>query len=268
LTVRTRPEVKRRLAGVFAHPDDDAYVIGGTLLLHPDEIELSIVFATSGEAGPISDPSLATRATLGAVREREQAAYLGEIGYRSARVEYLHHPDYYLPDVSHERLVDDIESLLRQVQPQVVVTFGPDGLTSHHDHICVGQAATEAFHRCRARNASAEGAFDRLYYAALTRTDVDRFYSEVRARNFDYGEEGALFDITGVPNKDIAVRVDTSSVRDRKWAAILQHRTQMIEHERIPESLRWIHLDSECFVQAHPKAASDVARADLLDDLV
>lgn len=261
--------MKRRLAGVFAHPDDDAYVIGGTLLLHPDDIDLTVIFATSGEAGPISEPSLATRSTLGAVREREQAAFLDEVGYESARIEYLHHPDYYLPDVPHRQLVNEIVFLLREAQPQVVVTFGADGLTSHHDHVCVGRAATEAFHRAReAQERAIDGAFERLYYAGLPRTEVDRFYAEVRARGFDYGKEGALFDITGVPDEDISVRVDTTSVRDRKWAAILEHRTQMVEHERIPESLRWIHLDSECFVQSYPEVSNPSVRTDLFAGLV
>jgi LmbE family N-acetylglucosaminyl deacetylase len=259
--------VTRRLTGVFAHPDDDAYVIGGTLLLDRD-VELTVVFATSGEAGPISDPSQATRATLGAVREQEQADYLDAIGYKTtARVEFLHHPDYYLPDVPHELLVEEITSVLVESRPQVVVTFGPDGLTSHHDHIHVGRAATAAFHRARSAGPSADGAFQRLFYAVLPRSDVDRFYAEVRTQGYDYGEEGKLFDITGVPDDEIAVRVDTTSVRDRKWEAILQHRTQMIEHERIPESLRWIVLDSECFVQAYPEGRSGAVHGDLFHPL-
>jgi LmbE family N-acetylglucosaminyl deacetylase len=248
--------------GVFAHPDDDAYLLGGSLLLHPDEIDLSLVFATSGNAGPISDPALATRETLGAVRETEQRAWLERIGYQDARVEWLRHPDYYLPDVPLERLVDDIESLYREVRPHIVVTFGPDGLTSHHDHMRVGEAATEAFHRAR-------GSIDelsRLFYASLARSDVDRFYDGVRRGGFDYGEEGKLFDITGVADDTIAVRVDVRSVAGAKWNAILEHRTQMIEHDRLPEPLRWIYLDAECFVQAYPPP--DGARGtDLLADL-
>jgi hypothetical protein len=47
--------------------------------------------------------------------------------------------------------------------------------------------------------------------------------------------------------------VDTTQVSDQKLAGILAHRTQLIEHERVPEPLRWIHLDSECFVQAYPQ---------------
>jgi LmbE family N-acetylglucosaminyl deacetylase len=257
-----------RLVGVFAHPDDDAYLIGGQMLLHASAIEPTIVFATSGEAGPISDPTIASRETLGTVREGEQREYLALIGHPKASVHFLRHPDYYLPDVPLERLVDEIAAVLGEVRPHIVITFGPDGLTSHHDHIRVGEATTQAFHRVRSDTAPEEDAFQRLYYVALARSDVDRFYEGVSEESHEYGEEGALFDITGVPDDTIAVRVDVRPVRDRKLAGMLVHRTQMIEHERIPESLRWIYLDHECFVQAFPDRppGADV-RNDLLDDL-
>jgi LmbE family N-acetylglucosaminyl deacetylase len=255
-----------RVAGVFAHPDDDSYVLGGTLLLHPGEIDLTLVFATSGEAGPISDPALATRETLGAVREREQRAFLEAVGYEDATVHFLRHPDYYLPDVPFDQLVEEAEEILRAAAPHVVVTFGPDGMTSHHDHIRAGAAAREAFHRARAGGPG--DTFQRLYHAALARSDVNRFYRGVVEGGFQYGVEGALFDITGVPDERIAVRVDTRAVRERKWEAICRHRTQMDEHERIPEPLRWIVLDSEAFVQGFPPPKlEEPVRDDLLLDL-
>jgi LmbE family N-acetylglucosaminyl deacetylase len=256
--------VKVRLAGVFAHPDDDAYLIGGSLLLHPGDIDLTLIFTTSGGAGPISDPTLTTRERLADIRELEQRAALELLDYGHARVEWLRHPDYYLPEVPMEELVQDIERVLLQVRPHVVVTFGPDGLTSHHDHMRTGRAATEAFFRARSDHTDGH-VFSHLYHVALARSDVDRFYAGVRDGGFDYGAEGRLFDVTGVPDDTIAVRVDTRSVRDRKLAGMLAHATQLVEHERVPEPLRWIYLDAECFVQAYPsRASSDEVRTDLL----
>jgi hypothetical protein len=80
-----------------------------------------------------------------------------------------------------------------------------------------------------------------------------------------HGEEGRLFDVTGVPDRRVAVRVDTRGVRDRKWAAILRHQTQLPEHERIPAPLRWLVLDAECFVRAFPpRAPGEPVLGDLL----
>jgi hypothetical protein len=144
------------------------------------------------------------------------------------------------------------------------VTFGPDGLTSHHDHIRAGEAASEAFHCAR----NEVPGLQRLYHAALRRSDVVRFYAKMRRLRESFGEEGALFNPIGVADDSVGVRVDTRAVRDRKLTGILAHRTQIGEWERIPEALRWIHLDAECFVQAWPPVRDGLpVRADLFDGL-
>ncbi len=96
---------------------------------------------------------------------------------------------------------------------------------------------------------------------------VDRFYSGGDG-GYAYGEEGRLLDVTGVPDAGISIRVDTRPVRAAKLAGIHQHRTELVEHERIRDPLRWIHLDSGCLVQAKPpKRAGDPVRADLFEGL-
>jgi LmbE family N-acetylglucosaminyl deacetylase len=69
------------------------------------------------------------------------------------------------------------------------------------------------------------------------------------------------------PRRRVPVRVDIRGVADRKWAAIGRHQTQLEEHERIPEPLRWIVLDAECFVQAFPPRAGGPVAGDLLAGL-
>ena len=241
-----------RVVGVFAHPDDDVYTIGGALALHGGSLGPTLVFCTSGGAGPIYDRSLASRETLAEVREREQAASMAALGVR-ADVRFLRHPDYYLPDVPFDVLTDQIESILTEVHPQVVVTFGADGMTSHHDHIRAGEATAEAFRRARLDGSA--GGPPRLYQCALPRSAVDAFYAGLEDLHHDaYGAEGTLFNIVGVEDDRIAVAVDTRPVHDLKLRAILAHRTQRGELERIPEALRWIHLETEWFVRAWPPA--------------
>ena len=255
-----------RLAAVFAHPDDDVYQLGGSLAIHAGSLELTVVVCTSGDAGPIWVPEIATRETLGRVRESEELAALAAVGAADADVRFLRHPDWHLPEVPFEELVTQIGSILLEVEPHVVVTFGPDGLTSHHDHIRAGDAATEAFARVCADR---EGApFRRLYHTALARSDVDRFYEGVRDLDVSFGEEKELFNPVGVSDERITVRVEIGSVGERKLAAILAHRTQVGEWERIPEPLRWIHMYSECFVRAWPPdPVGRAVLADLFEDL-
>jgi LmbE family N-acetylglucosaminyl deacetylase len=137
-----------RLVGVFAHPDDDVFSIGGTLVLHRSDVDPTLLFCTSGEHGPIWVEGLATRETLGAVREREQGAAMDALGIRS-RSMFFRHQDGSLSDVPAEDLVEEISTVLRDVRPHLVVTFGADGLTSHPDHVRAGEATAEAFERVR-----------------------------------------------------------------------------------------------------------------------
>src|SRR5207247_10815096 len=69
-----RPVMTRRLSLVFAHPDDDTFGLGGTIAMHRYDLDLQGILATSGEAGMMAHPSLATRENLGEGREGEARA--------------------------------------------------------------------------------------------------------------------------------------------------------------------------------------------------
>src|SRR3954452_4550954 len=70
-----RPDQPSTLLAVFAHPDDESYLCGGTLAHYAAAgLPVSLVCATLGEAGDIADPALAARETLPAVRDGELRA--------------------------------------------------------------------------------------------------------------------------------------------------------------------------------------------------
>ena len=238
-----------RLLGVFAHPDDDVYTLGGSLVLERDRLDVTLVFCTSGDAGPIWIDGVEPH-QLGEVREREQAASMDALGV-DANVRFLRHPDYHLPNIPAGVLDGELDLILRDTQPHLVVTFGPDGLTGHHDHAFVGVATDAAVHRARAD----EGIVTRLLHVAVPRSTVERFDAELRASGNPEREERSMLALRGVPDEQIAIEVDTRPVRDTKLAGIEAHRTQIGELERIPEGLRWIVLDTEWLVQAWPPRA-------------
>jgi LmbE family N-acetylglucosaminyl deacetylase len=238
---------RTRLVGVFAHPDDDVYSIGGSLVLERDRLDVTLVFCTSGDAGPIWIDGV-EREELGPVREREQAASMAALGV-DADVRFLRHPDYHLPEVPVDDLVGEIESVLRDARPDLVVTFGSDGWSGHHDHVRAGEAADAAF--ARARGDLDPGA--RLLHVGTLASAVERFDAELRASGDPEREDRSLLAIRGVPDEEIAIAVDTRHVRDVKLAGIEAHRTQIGELERVPAALRWIVLDTEWFVQAWPE---------------
>lgn len=241
----------KRLAAVFAHPDDDTYGVAGSVALHAGPgIEVSVVMATSGEAGRIFDPSLATRETLGVVREAEDRASWAEIGVPVA-FHFLGRPDGGLAGVPRDELAAQIAEVLADAKPDVVVTFGPDGVTGHEDHIAIGAAATEAFHLARERAGDREG-FARLLYVGLARSDLDGWNEILRSRGMEPLDPTQPFVPRGVSDETIAVRVDCSPVYERKLEALRQHKTQG-ELEEIPFDLWPAILGREAFVQAWPE---------------
>jgi LmbE family N-acetylglucosaminyl deacetylase len=257
--------VSRRLAAVFAHPDDDTYGVGGTIGLRADAgIAVTAILATSGDAGRILDPSLATRQNLGMVREDEDRAAWGELGVKPA-LHFLRYPDGRLRGVPGDELVGRIAELLRAARPEVVVTFGPDGVTGHEDHIAVGQATTAGFHRARER--SPEEGFARLLYVAIPQSSLDRLNALLRERGIEPLDPTQPFVPRGVPDQTIAVMVDCSPVYLRKLEALRQHKTQG-ELEDVPYELWPEVLGRESFVMAWPeRAPGDPVLSDVFEGL-
>jgi LmbE family N-acetylglucosaminyl deacetylase len=250
------PADTRRLAAVFAHPDDDTFGIGGSLLRHgPEGLDYTLIVATSGEAGLIYEDSLATRDGLGEVREAEERAALASMGLGSVAPHFLRHPDGGLAAVDRETLVVQIGEVLRSSAPQVVVTFGPEGVTGHEDHIAIGAAATEAFHRVRADPPA--GAFGRLCYTALPQRVVDGYREYLRSIGEDPGPPDAPFAPRGVPDEAIGIVVDAMDVVDRKILAMREHRTQADELESMGEEMLPAAFGVESFVIAWPERGPD-----------
>jgi N-acetyl-1-D-myo-inositol-2-amino-2-deoxy-alpha-D-glucopyranoside deacetylase len=236
-----------RLLGVFAHPDDDVYTLGGSLALAHDRLEVTLVFCTSGDAGPIWIEGVEPE-ELGSVREREQAASMAALGV-DANVRFLRYPDYHVPEVPSDVLAGEIDAILRETRPHLVVTFGADGLTGHHDHIAVGAATDAAVDRAR----TDDGIVARLLHVGIPGSAVARLEGQLHEAGDPAKEARSLLALRGVPDEDISIAVDTRPVRGTKLAGIEAHRTQIGELERLPEALRWIVLDTEWFVQAWPE---------------
>ncbi len=237
-----------RLAAVYAHPDDDTFGVGGTLLLNPD-LEYTLIIATSGGAGEIADQALATRENLAEVREQEEWDSLMALGVRDPRVHFLRYPDMKLSDVPRGDLVSKVVELLVDARPDVVVTFGPEGITRHADHMTISGVTTEAFHLARE---AGEGGFQRLLYNAVSQSELEVFWQVAREAGMEIGNPGDPFMPSGVPDDTIAVRTDCSSIVDRKIEGIRAHRTQASEIQAFPDEMLRAFLSREYFVQAWP----------------
>ncbi len=131
---------ERRLLAVLAHPDDESFTIGGTLAKYAAAgVHVGLVTATRGEAsGRGGDPVL-----IGSTREQELRRAVRVLGVRTLRI--LGYRNGHLARTDRPLLVSRLVGILRELRPYVVITFGPDGISRHPDHVVIGEATTEAF---------------------------------------------------------------------------------------------------------------------------
>ena len=130
----------RTLLAIFAHPDDESFGAGGTLAKYAaDGTRVALICATRGEAG-IEGMS---PEEAGLVREQELRTAAATLGL--AEVRFLGYGDGELAQADPERVVAQLVSAMRDIRPHVVITFGPDGISGHSDHVAIHHLATQAF---------------------------------------------------------------------------------------------------------------------------
>lgn len=226
------------LLAIFAHPDDESIVAGGTLARHAARGgHTAIICATRGEWGSISDETLTNRENLGAVRERELRAACQILGVNWLR--FLDLEDGGIASVlgteEEEKTLEKIVRAVRELRPQTVITFGPDGLYGHADHIAIGQLATRACAVAGAPDVFPQHLNEHLTAhivpALFYATVPQGLYTNILAQLAESGREGRLWGIPpeqfGVPLEEITTFVDITPFLDRKLAALHCHQTQL-----------------------------------------
>ena len=232
-----------RLLTVTAHPDDESFRCGGTLaLLARRGIRVQLLTATRGEAGSRGDPPLCRAHELAAMRERELRNACTALGIEPPR--FLEYLDGTLADVDEEEATAQVTAIIQEVQPQVLLTWPPDGLSGHPDHVAVSRWTSLAFERTAALGPDAPVA---LYHLA-----VPRWVAKALGRSH----------LHDVPDEQVTLTVDVTPVWEQKLAAIRCHRTQMGGSPILsePEEKRWLFLGTEHFrlamTRSDPSAGS------------
>jgi LmbE family N-acetylglucosaminyl deacetylase len=211
---------------VVAHPDDDAYGLAGTVVLHADDpgFRYVLVHATDGAAGEIRPGFPATRETLGAIRRAEDEAAWRVLGRPPDRHEWLDYDDGGVPDVPFEELVDRIATIMAEERPDVVATFGPDGITGHPDHIRVGAATDVAFDRVAATPGPG---LRRLLHGAIPQSVFERWNATRLRKGMPPWNPEAVYHLRGVADELIGLTVDTSPVAMRVIRGLKEHASQL-----------------------------------------
>lgn len=223
-----------RLMGIFAHPDDESLGTGGTLAKYAAEgIETYLVTATRGEHGWHGEAhTYPGPDALGALREQELRAACDVLGVR--RLDFLDYIDGDLDQAEPGAAIERIVTLLRQVRPQVVMSFGPDGAYGHPDHIAISQFATAAL-ACVA-DAGYRDAHDqpphrvaKLYYMTFSAALADIYQAH-------FGD--LVMPVDGVerrgvvwPDWAITTRLDVTAHWETVWRAVACHRSQLPNYD-------------------------------------
>ena len=238
---------------VVAHPDDDAYGAAGSVALHSAEpaFRFVLVHATDGAAGQIAPEVDASRATLGVVRRLEAKRAWEAHGRVPDRHVWLDYEDGAVAHADFAVLVDRIRELLAEERPDVVCTFGPDGVTGHPDHIAVGRATDAAFAMLAG---DGRPGLRRLLHAAIKQSSWARVNQSRVSVGLPPWNPAVIYHFRGVPDELIDVRVDTRSVAERIVDGISEHRSQRLSLFEGPVTRQtWLSIAArEYFVQAWP----------------
>ena len=223
------------LLAIFAHPDDESLASGGLLAWCADRgARVSLLCLSRGERGRREareslhalDTPQALKATaegLAATRERELAEAARVLGLDS--ITLLGHADGMLPWLAPGVLETDVRATIERLRPQVVVTFGEDGLYWHPDHIAAHDAT-------RAAIAALGIAAPALYYVT---TPPGQMRAVVDAATARVPDPSTRRDILGIDAVDAfgasaqppTLIIDTGRFARRKLAALRCHRTQV-----------------------------------------
>jgi LmbE family N-acetylglucosaminyl deacetylase len=202
------------ILGIWAHPDDETYLSAGLMASAVRAgSRVYCVTATRGEGGSMDEERWPS-ATMGDVREKELLRSFEVLGVTEH--EFLGLPDIDMDTGLPESGAERVRLLMKEVEPDTVLTFGPDGMTGHAAHMSVSRWATEAF-----RELAPVGA--ELYYAVYTQDWADEFVPVLN--KFDVFRPGTP---PVVPREELAIAfVLPPDLLELKLRAIEEHASQV-----------------------------------------
>ena len=278
----------KTILAVLAHPDDESFGLGGTLALYARKgYDTYYVCATRGEAGTVDEEHLTGFKDTAELRTDElnrAAKILGLkgvffLGYRDSGMpgmEENKHPDAQI-NHSIDEVAGRVVKYIRQLKPDIVLTFDPIGGYKHPDHIHIQRAATLAFEKAddAAFHPEAGAPFKprALYYHVFPRGFLKwmtRLLPLIGKDPHKWGRNGDI-DLTElIVDFPIHVRVNIRPVAEIKAEAGAQHASQggVGMRRGLMGFITRVFGEREAYMQAYPPAnGNQRVRYDLFDGI-
>ena len=253
----------------FAHPDDEGFGVGGTLAMLANRgARITLVCATNGDVGEISDSALATPENLATVRQGELRQAMTVTGISDVR--FLNYRDSGMdgtPDNSHpsslnQASADQVSArlveIMKEVQPRLVFTHDPTGAYGHPDHRAIYRHTTQAFNQTVNQSGGAGNEF--LYYVCFPRSNFRRMWQQMKDMGIEPPFASLEVEKIGSPDEAVTTVRDVSSYVDTKIASLDCHRTQMNPNgpfAQLPKPMLREIMSTEYFTLAQPENTSE-----------
>lgn len=161
----------RTLVAVWAHADDEGPVAPILARYAREGVNVHMIIATDGAQG-VANTSLPRGPQVAQVRAEEARCAAVALGIHSPVL--LGFPDGALGNTIDPtmlyRLTQRLHEELQRLQPDVLVTWGPDGGYGHPDHRIVSSIVTQLV------RAGAPGLPQRLYYTSIPAEGIRAMY--------------------------------------------------------------------------------------------
>jgi len=136
-------QINEQICVVLAHPDDETIISETLAKLISKGCHITVVYITSGDGGPDETGQGLHGESLAEVRELEVESSLQAIGIQTLPI-FLNYSDGHVTEY-----IEDIQyalcNLFDEIKPEIIISFGPDGITGSWDHKMTGFAADFAF---------------------------------------------------------------------------------------------------------------------------
>ncbi len=229
---------------VYAHPDDESFCCGGTIAAYArNGWDIHLLCATAGEAGMTGPLGGVSKEQLKEARKAELEGAAKILGITTVTV--YDYTDGGLKALEAGDLEDVLYKDIREYQPDVVVTFEPQGISNHPDHMKVSRSATFAYQKYAfeklkpaKRGARDPRGLKKAYHQGIAYEDVEgdgpKLYytcipqsvSEYLVKKDVVPKESFGKPWNGVPDKYVTTIIDIRETVQQKIDALAAHVSQ------------------------------------------